>query len=168
MTSTTSHASATSKTVWVWQRDSFISVLWAVSLDPSRFGAYLCFSLIVKCENVVSPSCLALSDQKHSMTIRSRALDQVGGLDARDGPVEPGVREQEVICFLDDLLRWAEGDGIWRVRCKNNLLFIYRSLQLAGLIKMFPVIYIFLDHYLEVVSASTLFRRQQMSSINSL
>lgn len=71
----------------------------------------LCFSLVVKCEDVVSSACLALSDQKHSMSLGSRALNQVGCFDAGDGPVEPGVGEQEVISLLDNLLWQGKGDG---------------------------------------------------------
>ena len=75
---------------------------------------YLCFSLIVKREDVVSPAGLTLPDQEHSVSLRPRALNQVGCLDTGDGPVEPGVREEEVICLLDNLLWQGEGDGAWR------------------------------------------------------
>lgn len=74
---------------------------------------YLCFSLVVKREDVVSPACLTLSDQKHPVSHWARALNQVGCLDAGDGPVEPGVGEQEVIGLLDNLLWQSNGDGAW-------------------------------------------------------
>lgn len=85
---------------------------------------YLCFSLVVKCEDVVSPASLALSDQKHSMSLWSRALNQIGCLDSGDGPVEPGVGEQEVIGLLDNLLWWGEGEGNWREEQRH--VFHYR------------------------------------------
>lgn len=84
-------------------------------------SADLCFSLVVKCEDVVSPARLTLSNQKHSMSFWSRALNQVGRLDPGDGPVEPGVGEQEVICLLDDLLRHGEGDRTW-MGCMEEMM----------------------------------------------
>lgn len=48
------------------------------------------------------------------MTLRAPALDQVGGLDAGDGSMEPGVGEQEVVCLLEGLLWQREYDGTWR------------------------------------------------------
>ena len=74
------------------------------SILTRQCETYLCFSLVVKREDVVSSACLTLSDQKHSVTLRSRALNQVGCLDAGYGPVEPGVGEQEVISLLANLL----------------------------------------------------------------
>lgn len=84
---------------------------------------YLCFSLVVKSEDIVSPASLTLSDQEHAMSLWSRALNQVGCLDTGDGPVEPGVVEQEVISLLDDLLWWGEGEGNWR---EEHSVFHYR------------------------------------------
>lgn len=90
-----------------------------------RCDAYLCFSLVVKREDVVSSACLTLSDQKHAVSLRSRALNQVRCLDAGDGPVEPGVGEQEVIGLLDNLLRWGEGDGGWREEQRNKMVSFF-------------------------------------------
>lgn len=75
---------------------------------------HLCFSLVVKREDEVSPPRLALPDQKHAVAVGSGALHQVGCLDPRDGAVKPGERNQEVIGLLDDLLREGEGDRAWR------------------------------------------------------
>lgn len=82
---------------------------------------YLCFSLVVEREDIVSPACLALSDQKHSVPLRSGALNQVRCLDPGDGPVEPGVGEQEVVSLLDNLLWQGKRDWAWRVAQKNNI-----------------------------------------------
>lgn len=46
----------------------------------------------------------------------------MGGLDAGDGPVKPGVGEQEVISFLDHLLGHGEGDGAWRDDQRNKMV----------------------------------------------
>lgn len=48
------------------------------------------------------------------MTLGAPALDQVGGLDAGDGSMEPGVREQEVVCLLEGLLWQSEDNRTWR------------------------------------------------------
>lgn len=90
---------------------------------------YLCFPLVVKCEDVVSSSCLTLSDQKHSVSLRSRALDQVGSLDAGNGPVEPRVGEQEVIGLLDRKLGQGEGDRTWRDKKRNKVVNSCKSLR---------------------------------------
>lgn len=82
--------------------------------------AYLRLALVVKCEHVIPPSRLALSDQKHAVTFGSGALNQVGRLDAGDGPVEPGVWKQEVVGLLGDLLGEGEGDGTWRGGTKRK------------------------------------------------
>lgn len=96
---------------------------------------YLCFSLVVEREDVVSPARLALSDQKHPVSLLSRALNQVGRFDTRDGPMEPGVGQQEVIRLLGDLLgRGERGGTCWRdedvVTLRTNqyldLFFRYR------------------------------------------
>lgn len=85
-----------------------------------REETYLCFSLVVKREDVVSPPRLTLSDQKHAVSLRAGALNQVGGLDAGDGPVEPRVGEQEVIGFLGNLLGQGERGGAWLDRQSSN------------------------------------------------
>lgn len=82
--------------------------------------AYLRLALVVKREHVIPPPCLALSDQKHAMTFGSGALNQVGCLDAGDGPVKPGVRKQEVVGLLGDLFGEGEGDGTWRGETKDD------------------------------------------------
>lgn len=56
------------------------------------------------------------------MSLRSRALNQVGCLDTGDGPMEPGVGEQEVISLLDNLLRRCKGDGAWRDEQRNKVV----------------------------------------------
>lgn len=76
-------------------------------------------SLVVEREDVVSPACLTLPDEKHSVSLGPRALDQVGCLHPGDGPMEPGVGEQEVIALVDDLLRLGKGDRVWRVGRRN-------------------------------------------------
>lgn len=82
---------------------------------------YLCFTLVVKREDVVSSACLALSDQEHSVTLRSRALNQIGCLDAGYGPVEPGVGKQEVICLLAYLLWQGKCDRTWNDEQINTI-----------------------------------------------
>lgn len=78
-------------------------------------------SLVVEREDVVSPACLTLPDEKHSVSLGPGALDQVGCLHPGDGPVEPGVGEQEVITLLEDLLRQGKGDGVCRVGRRNTI-----------------------------------------------
>lgn len=78
-------------------------------------------SLVVEREDVVSSACLTLPNEKHSVSLGPGALDQVGCLHPGDGPVEPGVGEQEVIALLDDLLRHGKGDGVWRVGRRNTI-----------------------------------------------
>lgn len=56
------------------------------------------------------------------MSLRSRALNQVGCFDAGDGPMEPGVGEQEVISLLDNLLWQGKGDGSWRDEQRNKIV----------------------------------------------
>lgn len=76
-----------------------------------REAQVLSFSLVVKREYIVSPPRLTLSNQEDPMSLWSRALDQVSSLDPRDGTMEPGIREQEVVCLLGDRLGHGEGDG---------------------------------------------------------
>lgn len=96
---------------------------------------YLCFSLVVEGEDVVAPACLTLPDQKHPMSLWPRALNQVGRLDARDGSMEPGVGEQEVICLLDCLLWQGEGDRSCRdEQRRRTCLFLSECAKLAEII----------------------------------
>lgn len=81
-------------------------------MRPERSGQYLRFSLVVERQDVISSARLALADQKHPVSLRSRALDQICCLDPGDGSVEPGVREQEVIGLVDHLLWRGEGGGV--------------------------------------------------------
>ena len=94
--------------------------------EPPRLRAssetYLGLPLVVEGEDVVSSPCLALTDQKHPVTLWAGALHQVGRLDPGDGPVEPWVGEQEVVGLLHDLLRQGEGDGAWRTEQRNKWL----------------------------------------------
>lgn len=80
-------------------------------MSSEAFDVYLCLSLVVKCEDVIPPASLTLSDQKHPVTLQARALNQVGCLHAGDWPVEPWVGKQEVVSLLVDLL-W-QGKGHW-------------------------------------------------------
>lgn len=68
--------------------------------------------LVVEGEDVVPAAGLALPHQEDPVSFRPGALHQVGRLHPGDGPVEPPVREEEVVAFLEDLLRQGESDGI--------------------------------------------------------
>lgn len=118
------HMQITGRTVFFWWTTSKLKCQCEQAhLSLIRYlETYLCFSLVVKCEDVVSSACLTLSDQEHSMSLRSRALNQVGCLDTGDGPMEPGVGEQEVISLLDNLLRRCKGDGAWRDEQRNKVV----------------------------------------------
>ena len=102
-----------------------------VVFDQTHLG----FALVVEREDVVSPARLALSYQKDAVSLRSRALDQVGGLEARDGPVEPWVGEEEVIRLLGDLLRQGEGGGGWRGEQEEQDRFILLIMKLDEQLK---------------------------------
>lgn len=135
------------RTKWVQKKRSFI--LPNAGSTPSECGLdceckractlsrfirqcemYLCFSLVVKCEDVVSSACLTLSDQKHSMPPWSRALNQVCCLNSGDGPMEPWVGKQEVICLLDSLLWQGEGDRAWRDEQRNKMSLCFLIIKL--------------------------------------
>lgn len=73
---------------------------------------HLSSPLVVKGEDVVPAAGLALPHQEDSVSFRPGALHQVGRLHPGDGPMEPRVREEEVVAFLEDLLRLGESDGI--------------------------------------------------------
>lgn len=76
--------------------------------NPTHLGS----SLVVEGEDVVPAAGLTLPHQEDSVPLRPGALHQVGRLHPGDGPVEPRVREEEVVAFLKDLLRQGESDGI--------------------------------------------------------
>lgn len=118
------------KTTWVSKDNPQLQPQLYPHTDP-----YLCFSLVVEGEDVVSPACLTLSDQKHPVSLWPGALNQVGRLDARDGSVEPGVGEQEVICLLDYLLWQGEGDRSCRDDQRRRMcLFLSECAKLAEII----------------------------------
>lgn len=76
--------------------------------EPTHLGS----ALVVEGEDVVPAARLALPHQEDSVSLRPGALHQVGRLHPGDGPVKPRVREEEVVAFLEDLLRQGERDGI--------------------------------------------------------
>lgn len=75
---------------------------------------YLGFALVVERQDIIPAARLALAHQEHPVSLRPRALDQICCLDPGDGPVEPGVGEEEVIGLLDHLLWHGEGGRAWR------------------------------------------------------
>lgn len=75
-----------------------------IQKSESEAHRYLGVALEVKGDDVVSAARLTLTHQEHSVALETSHLHQLGCLHARDGPVEPRVRGEEVICFVEDLL----------------------------------------------------------------